>query len=86
MLVDPSLNIVLYVEVYHTRAANTYLVSISQHLYVGVLHQFFPDGFLCRGGEVEYRPLLLHNLKHADFRQVAIARCESHLIVILQEL
>ena len=86
MVVNPSFDIILYVEVYHARATDGDVVSIRQHLHVGVLHQFLPDGFLRRGGKVEDIALLLHNLKHANFREITLARGEGNLIVVVQEL
>ena len=86
MVVNPSFDIILHVEVYHARATDGDVVSISQHLHVGVLHQFLPDGFLCRGGEIEYIALLLHNLKDANLWKIALARGEGNLIVVVQEL
>jgi len=84
--VYPSLHVVLYVEVHHAGAADGDVISVGKHLYIGVLYQFLPDCFLRRCGEIEDIAFLLHNLKDADFRKVAVARSESHLVVVAQEI
>ena len=86
VVVYPSLHVVLYVEVHHARAADGDVISVGKHLYIGVLYQFLPDSFLRRCGEIEDIAILLHNLKDADFRKVAVARSESHLVVVAQEI
>ena len=86
MVVYPSLYIVLYIEVHHTRTSDRNIICIGQYLHIGILTQLPIDSLLCRSGKVEDMPFLLHNLEDAQLRQIALAGGKGNLFVVVKEL
>jgi len=59
---------------------------VCNQLYIGVLAQLSPNGFLLQIGKVEHVALLLHHSEDAQLRDVALARGQGNILVTAQEL
>ena len=86
VVIDPALALIIDIEVDTPLTAHGDLAIDSEDLYVGIGYQLAVDCLLRRGGEVECRALMAHNLEETELWAVIFARGEGYLIVLLQEV